>query len=94
MTLWNVLLFGALGLLLGLWHFGSLRWLSQRLVDATGPSWRMVLLVQLLRIAVLVLACWWAVGYGAWPLLALALGTVVARFLLLKQARGTDRVRP
>lgn len=87
MPVLNTLLFAGLGLLVGLWHFGSLQWLSQRLISASGPHWRMVLPVQLLRIAVLVLACGWAVRHGAWPLLALATGIVVARVVLLKRAR-------
>lgn len=90
MNILNSFLFGGLGLLVGLWHFGSLHWLSQRLVSASGPNWRMVLAVQLLRIAVLVLACWWAVSHGAWPLLAMALGIVVARVVLLRQVRRAD----
>ncbi|QCB48147.1 ATP synthase subunit I [Hydrogenophaga sp. PAMC20947] len=90
MTPLNLLLFGGLGLLVGLWHFGSLHWLSQRLVSAEGPNWRTVLPVQLLRIAVLVGACWWAVRFGAWPLLALALGIVAARVVLIRRARRTE----
>jgi F1F0 ATPase subunit 2 len=86
----NLFLFGALGLLVGLWHFGSLRWLSQRLVSTSKPQWGIALAVQLLRIGVLVGACWWAVRFGAWPLLALALGIVAARVLLLRRARRTD----
>lgn len=86
----NLFLFGGLGLLVGLWHFGSLRWLSQRLVSTSRPQWGIALAVQLLRIAVLVGACWWAVQFGAWPLLALALGMVVARIWLLRQVRRTD----
>ncbi|AOW14964.1 ATP synthase subunit I [Hydrogenophaga crassostreae] len=86
----NLFLFGGLGLLVGLWHFGSLRWLSQRLVSTPRPRWGIALAVQLLRIAVLVGACWWAVRFGAWPLLALALGMVAARVVLLRQARRAE----
>lgn len=86
----SLFLFAALGLLLGLWHFGSLRWLSQRLVSAEGPRWRTMATVQLLRIAVLVGACWWAVRFGALPLLALALGMVMARVLLLRKVRRLE----
>ena len=89
----SLFLFAALGLLVGLWHFGSLHWLSQRLVSAEGPRWRSMLLVQLLRIAVLVGACWWAVRFGALPLLALALGMVVARVLLLKKVRRLEETQ-
>jgi F1F0 ATPase subunit 2 len=86
----NIFLFGGLGLLVGLCHFGSLHWLSQRLVSASGPDWRVVLAVQVLRIAVLVLACWWAVGHGAWPLLTLAVGILAARVVLLRQVRRAE----
>ncbi len=83
----QLVLFGGLGLLVGLWHFGSLHWLSQRLLSVSGPHWRAALAVQLLRIAVLVGACWWAVRFGAWPLIALALGILAARVVWLKKAR-------
>lgn len=86
----SLFLFAALGLLVGLWHFGSLHWLSQRLVSAEGPRWRTMVTVQLLRIVVLVGACWWAVRFGALPLLALALGMVVARVLLLRKVRRLE----
>ena len=87
----NLLLFAGLGLIVGLWHFGSLHWLSQRLVGASGANWRVMVPVQLLRIAVLTGSCWWAVRFGAWPLLALALGMVAARVVLIRQVRrGTE----
>lgn len=94
MSTLNLFMFGGLGLLVGLWHFGSLHWLSQRLVSEAGPNWRVMLPVQLLRIAVLVLACGWAVRHGAWPLLALALGIVVARVALLRQLRRGEGAQP
>jgi F1F0 ATPase subunit 2 len=83
----NPLLFGALGLLVGLWHFGSLRWLTQRLVSASGPGWTVFLLLQMVRIGVLVVAGLFAVRHGAWPLLALALGVLAARALWLLRVR-------
>jgi F1F0 ATPase subunit 2 len=94
MITWNTLLFGTLGLLVGLWHFGSLHWLSQRLVSAAGADWRVVLPLQLLRIAVLVLAGLVAVRQGAGPLLALALGLLAARAILLRRARKGEDIRP
>jgi F1F0 ATPase subunit 2 len=89
----NTLLFAALGLLVGLWHFGSLRWLTRRLVSPTGPGWPMVLLLQLLRVAVLALAGLWVVRQGAWPLLAFALGVLAARAVLLMRLRRTGDAR-
>ena len=84
MNLWNTLLFATLGLAVGLWHFGSLRWLSQRLLRASGPGWRVVLPLQLLRMAVLVAVCWMAVRQGAVPLLALGAGILLARVVWLR----------
>lgn len=89
----SLFLFAALGLLVGLWHFGSLHWLSRRLVSAEGPRWRSMATVQLLRIVVLVGACWWAVRFGALPLLALALGMQVARVLLLRKVRRLEETK-
>ena len=94
MNHWSTLMFAALGLLVGLWHFGSLRWLSQRLVRPSGPDWRIVLPLQLLRIAVLVLAGLLAVRQGAWPLLGLGLGVLAARALLLHRVRREGEARP
>ena len=94
MNHWTTLMFTALGLLVGLWHFGSLRWLSQRLVSASGPDWRVVLPLQLLRIAVLVVAGLLAVRQGAWPLLGLGLGVLAARALLLHRTRREDGIQP
>jgi F1F0 ATPase subunit 2 len=87
----NIFLFGGLGLLVGLWHFGSLQWLSRRLLSSSRPNWRILIALQLLRIAVLVLTCWWAVSHGAWPLLAMALGILAARVVLLRQVRHADQ---
>ncbi|MEZ5703225.1 MAG: hypothetical protein R3E42_16600 [Burkholderiaceae bacterium] len=50
--------------------------------------------VHLLRIAVLVAACWWAVGHGAWALIALTAGMVLARVLLLKWTGRKDGAAP
>jgi F1F0 ATPase subunit 2 len=83
----NLFLFGGLGLIVGLWHFGSLHWLSRRLMSTSGPHWGVMVPVQLLRIAMLVGSCWWTVRFGAGPLLALALGMVAARMLLIRRVR-------
>ena len=90
----NSILFGGVGVLLGLWHFASLRWLTARLVDQAGPQWRRLAAVHLMRIAVLVAACWWAVGHGAWALIALTVGMMLARVLLLKWTGRKDGAAP
>lgn len=84
----QTLLFLPLGLLLGGWHFGSLRWFSRQLVEAPqGPRWGRLLGLHLLRLCVLVLACWGSVRQGAGPLLALTGGLLVARLLVQRLDR-------
>lgn len=94
MNHWSTLSFATLGLLVGLWHFGSLRWLTRRLIAPSGPDWRFFLPLQLLRMAVLILAGWLAVRQGAWPLLGLGLGVLAARALLLHRVRREGGDRP
>lgn len=79
-------LFFLLGLLLGIWHFGSLHWLAGRLAGLKGQGetpWGRMLALQLLRFAVLVGACHGAARVGPLALVALGLGVVVARPLVL-----------
>ncbi|MGP1628770.1 MAG: N-ATPase subunit AtpR [Giesbergeria sp.] len=74
------------GLLLGAWHFGSLHWLTGRLTDLTGERqtpWGRMLALQLLRFAVLTGACYGAARVGPLALVALGLGVLVARPLVL-----------
>ena len=74
------------GLLLGIWHFGSLHWLAGRLAGLKGQGetpWGRMLALQLLRFAVLVGACYGAARVGPLALVALGLGVVVARPLVL-----------
>ncbi|MCO5103511.1 MAG: ATP synthase subunit I [Burkholderiaceae bacterium] len=71
------------GLLLGAWHFGSLHWLTGRLAGSGQVPWVRLLALQLLRFAVLGGACYGASRAGALALLALGLGVVAARPLVL-----------
>jgi len=74
------------GLVIGAWHFASLRWLSRRLLAPSAGALRLAAL-YLLRIAVLVAACTAAARQGAGPLLALAAGLLVARLAFVAHAR-------
>ena len=71
------------GLLLGVWHFGSLHWLAGRLTGSGQAPWGRMLALQLLRFAVLAGACYGAARVGALALVALGLGVLVARPLVL-----------
>lgn len=71
------------GLLLGVWHFGSLHWLAGRLTGSGQAPWGRMLALQLLRFAVLAGACYGAARVGALALLALGLGVLAARPLVL-----------
>lgn len=74
------------GLVIGAWHFASLRWLSRRLLAPSGGTVRLAGL-YLLRVAVLVAACTAAARQGAGPLLALATGLLLARLAFVAHAR-------
>lgn len=79
------------GLLLGAWHFGSLHWLTERLARSGQTPWGGMLALQLLRFALLAGACYGASRAGALALIALGLGVLAARRLVL---HFTDRRRP
>lgn len=84
------------GLLLGVWHFGSLHWLAGRLTgiaDKGQTPWGRMLTLQLLRFALLAGACYGAARVGALALIALGLGVLVARPLVLYLTK-TRRLRP
>lgn len=74
------------GLLLGAWHFGSLHWLAGRLTGLTGKGptpWGRMLALQLLRFALLAGACYGAARVGPLALVALGLGVLAARPLVI-----------
>lgn len=79
------------GLLLGAWHFGSLHWLTERLTRSGQTPWGRMLALQLLRFALLAGACYGASRAGALALIALGLGVLAARPLVL---HFTNRRRP
>lgn len=81
----NALAFLPLGLAAGLWHFGSLRWASRRLVE--GGSWLGLVLLQLLRAALMVALLAWSVRHGAWALGAAAAGVLAARAIVVARVR-------
>lgn len=83
-----LVLYFALGLALGAWHFGSLRWLSRQLVEAEGaPRWGRLAGLHLLRLGLLGGACWATARQGAPALLALGLGLLLARQWLVGWVR-------
>jgi F1F0 ATPase subunit 2 len=91
MTMTPLLPAALLGLAVGAWHFGSLRWFCQRLVDARpGRGWCLAAL-QGLRLVVLLAAGLATARQGAAPLLAMTAGLLVARALVL---RRVQRVAP
>lgn len=83
-----MVLFFALGLALGGWHFGSLRWLSRQLVEpGAQPRWGLLLGLHLLRLGVLGGVCWATARQGAPALLALGLGVLLARQWWVRRVR-------
>lgn len=77
-----------LGVLVGLLFFRALWWTTRALVGGGGAL--LLLACHLGRFALLVGALVWAVGLGAWPLLAMAAGILLARVVTLRQLRSTD----
>lgn len=71
------------GLLLGAWHFGSLHWLAGRLTGSGQAPWGRLLALQLLRFALLAGACYGAARVGPLALVALGLGVLAARPLVI-----------
>jgi hypothetical protein len=79
------------GGLLGWWFFGSLRWLSARMVGGDGVRWGWLLLLQALRVALLGWAAFIAARQGAPALLAFMVGVLAARHGLVARARREHR---
>ena len=77
----------AAGLCLGLLYFGGLWW-NAHLMARPG-SMRMALSVMAARFAMLGGALAMASWQGARPLLAMAFGIMVARFLVMRRVRET-----
>ena len=71
------------GLLLGAWPCGSLHWRTRRLTGSGQAPWGRLLALQLLRFALLAGACYGAARVGPLALLALGLGVLAARPLVL-----------
>lgn len=91
----TAILFAALGVLLGLGHFGSLRWVSLRLVESPGQgcAWLRLALVHALRLLVLAGVFFWASRQGALALVMLAAGVLGVRFVWVFAARRAERGR-
>jgi hypothetical protein len=84
----ETLFFLAAGLVFGAWHFGSLRWLSRQWIEGAGaPREGRLLAIHLLRLALLLAACWGVVRQGAAALLLFGLGLWLARQWWLRRAR-------
>lgn len=77
----------ALGLMMGLWHFGSLRWFSAQLLSPRGrPGWQLAGL-QVLRLALLVGVGWGVARQGSVMLLCWGAGLLLSRALWLARER-------
>lgn len=90
----TALIFLVPGLLLGFWHFGSLRWLSRRWIEAGSTRWLSLLGLQLVRLGVLGAAFFWTVRQGAPALLALALGVLIARVIVVRRSQPRPGHQP
>lgn len=78
----------AIGVMLGLAYFHLLRRSVERLAEGRGRAEAAVL--ALARLAAAVLVLWWLASLGAMPLLAGALGFLLARSLALRSARRAE----
>lgn len=84
-----VLLFAlalVLGFILGLFHFGSLKRVSDLYLGGRGGG--LAIALQLARLALLVVVMVWLAREGALPLLAAALGLILARVVVLRFTKG------
>ncbi|KFE36291.1 ATP synthase subunit I [Thioclava atlantica] len=84
-----VLLFAlalVLGFILGLFHFGSLKRVSDLYLGGRGVG--LAIALQLARLALLVVVMVWLAREGALPLLAAALGLILARVVVLRFTKG------
>ncbi len=90
-TVLHLALFAFGGLAAGLLFFGSLRWMSQRLVAPGAVPWGRMALVHALRFGALLLLLVGCARQGAGPLLALGAGLLVARLWLVARVRATTK---
>jgi N-ATPase, AtpR subunit len=70
------------GLLGGAMHFALLRWNTRLYLG--GSSVALAVGVQALRLAAMALLLAFAAWHGAWPLLIVAIGVVLARLLTVR----------
>lgn len=70
------------GFVLGLFHFGSLKRVSDLYLGGRSVAWPIAL--QLARLAILIVVMVWLAREGALPLLAGALGLILARAAVLR----------
>ena len=76
------------GLLLGVWHFGSLHWLAGRLTGGGQTPWGRMLALQLLRFALLAGACYGVSRIGVLALISLGLGVLAARPIVMRLTKS------
>ncbi len=72
------------GLMLGLFHFASLRWLTRHYLLASLPF---VMAAWALRIMVLIAAFVLLARWGGGPLLAGAIGLLIGRWWIMRRVR-------
>lgn len=82
----------AAGLLIGAVHFGSLRWNADAYL--AGSRIALAILLQLVRFALLGAVLYGLSRLGALPLLAGALGILLARAAVIRLTRPAGEPRP
>jgi F1F0 ATPase subunit 2 len=82
MDLMTMMLFLAVGLLVGALHHLTLWW-NVRLLTAQGPALKAIA-VQIARLALIAGVLIVAVRFGAMPLLMTALGILISRFAAIR----------